>query len=65
MKFITRNLILLLLLITIAIFSKPIVADSTNDQNTQTNTSGSNTNITGIPLWQTSIPIMYQKPKRH
>ena len=47
MKFITRNLILLLILITIAIFSKPVIADSTNDQNTQTNTSGSNTNITG------------------
>ena len=47
MKFITKNLILLLLLITIAIFSKPIVADSTNDDNDQTNTSGSNTQITG------------------
>ena len=47
MKFITKNLILLLILITIVVFSKPIVADSTNDQNTQTNTSGSNTNITG------------------
>ena len=44
---IKRNLILLLILITIAIFSKPVIADSTNDQNTQTNTSGSNTNITG------------------
>ena len=44
---IKRNLILLLILITIAVFSKPIVADSANDQNTQTNTSGSNTNITG------------------
>jgi len=47
MKFITRNLILLLLLITIAIFSKPVIADSTNDDNDQTNTSGSNTQITG------------------
>jgi len=47
MKFITKNLILLLILITIAVFSKPVIADSTNDQNTQTNTSGSNTNITG------------------
>ena len=47
MKFITKNLILLLILITIAIFSKPVIADSTNDTNTQTNTSGSNTNITG------------------
>ena len=27
--------------------SKPAIADSTNDENTQTNTSGSNTNITG------------------
>ena len=47
MKFITRNLILLLLLITIAVFSKPVIADSTNDDNDQTNTSGSNTQITG------------------
>ena len=47
MKFITKNLILLLILITIAIFAKPVIADSTNDTNTQTNTSGSNTNITG------------------
>ena len=38
---------MLLILITIAIFAKPVIADSTNDQNTQTNTSGSNTNITG------------------
>ena len=47
MKFITRNLILLLLLITIAVFAKPVIADSTNDDNHQTNTSGSNTQITG------------------
>jgi len=47
MKFITKNLILLLLLITIAVFSKPVIADSTNDDNDQTNTSGSNTQITG------------------
>ena len=47
MKFITRNLILLLLLITIAVFAKPVIADSTNDDNDQTNTSGSNTQITG------------------
>ena len=47
MKFITRNLILLLILITIAIFAKPVIADSTYDQNTLTNTSGCNTNITG------------------
>ena len=47
MKFITRNLILLLLLITIEVFEKPVIADSTNDDNDQTNTSGSNTQITG------------------
>ena len=47
MKFITKNLILLLLLITIAVFAKPVIADSTNDDNDQTNTSGSNTQITG------------------
>ena len=35
------------MLITIAMISKPVVADSANDTNTQTNTSGSNTNITG------------------
>ena len=44
MKFITKNLMLLALLIVIAVWSKPIFADDTN---TQTNTSGSNTNITG------------------
>ena len=47
MKFITKNLILLLILIILAVFAKPVIADSTNDTNTQTNTSGSNTNITG------------------
>ena len=47
MKFITKNLILLLILITIAVFAKPVIAHSTNATNTQTNTSGSNTNITG------------------
>ena len=40
-------LILLLLLITIVMVSKTAVADSANYENTQTNTSGSNTNITG------------------
>ena len=35
------------MLITIVIISKPVIADSANDENTQTNTSGSNTNITG------------------
>ena len=35
------------MLTIIIIISKPVIADSTNDTNTQTNTSGSNTNITG------------------
>ena len=35
------------MLITIAMIAKPVIADSANDENTQTNTSGSNTNITG------------------
>jgi hypothetical protein len=47
MKWIATNLFLLLLLITIMAISKPAMADSANDENTQTNTSGSNTNITG------------------
>ena len=47
MKWIATNLFLLLLLITIIMVSKPAIADSANDENTQTNTSGSNTNITG------------------
>ena len=47
MKWVGRNLFLLLLLITIVMVSKTVIADSTNDENTQTNTSGSNTNITG------------------
>ena len=38
------NLALLLMLITMVVITKPLVADDTN---TQTNTSGSNTNITG------------------
>ena len=44
MKFLTRNLLILTTLILISIWAKPIAADDTN---TQTNTSGSNTNITG------------------
>ena len=46
---IKTNLMILIVLITLVIIAKPIVvqADSTNDENTQTNTSGSNTNITG------------------
>ena len=47
MKWFLKNLILLAMLITIAMITKPVVADSANDTNTQTNTSGSNTNITG------------------
>ena len=47
MKWVTTNLFLLLLLITIIIISKSAIADSANDSNTQTNESGSNTNITG------------------
>ena len=44
MKFTLTNLALLLMLLTLVFISKPIMADDTN---TQTNTSGSNTNITG------------------
>jgi len=44
MKFILTNLALLLMLLILVFISKPLVADDTN---TQTNTSGSNTNITG------------------
>jgi len=47
MKWVATNLFLLLLLITIIMVSKTAVADSANDTNTQTNESGSNTNITG------------------
>ena len=44
MRFTLTNLALLLVTITLVVVSKPIMADDTN---TQTNTSGSNTNITG------------------
>ena len=47
MKWAIRNLLILTMLILISVWVKPVIADSTNDQNTQTNTSGSNTNITG------------------
>ena len=47
MKWVATNLFLLLLLITIIMVSKTVIADSANDTNTQTNESGSNTNITG------------------
>ena len=38
MKWLGTNLFLLLLLITIIMVSKPAIADSANDTNTQTNT---------------------------
>ena len=44
MKFCTQIITILVTLILISIWAKPVVADDTN---TQTNTSGSNTNITG------------------
>ena len=47
MKWVMRNFILLTVLILIAIWAKPVIADSTNDDNDQTNSSGSNTQITG------------------
>ena len=47
MNWFLKNLILLAMIITIAIIAKPVIADSTNDDNDQTNTSGSNTQITG------------------
>ena len=47
MNWFLKNLIILAMIITIAIISKPVIADSTNDDNDQTNTSGSNTQITG------------------
>ena len=47
MKWFLRNLIVLAMLIIISMIAKPVIADSTGDDNDQTNTSGSNTNITG------------------
>jgi hypothetical protein len=47
MKWILQNFIILITIILLAMWSKPILADSTGDDNDQTNTSGSNTNITG------------------
>ncbi len=44
MNFWTRNLILLSILISVSFFAKPVLSDDTNSQ---TNSSGSNTNITG------------------
>ena len=47
MTYYIRLLFILTVLIFVSIISKPILADSTNDDNDQTNTSGSNTQITG------------------
>ena len=47
MKWVLNNFILLMIIILIAVWAKPVIADSTNDDNDQTNTSGSNTQITG------------------
>ena len=47
MKWVLNNFILLMILILIAVWAKPVIADSTNGDNDQTNTSGSNTQITG------------------
>ena len=47
MNWFLKNLIILAMIITIAMIAKPVIADSTNDDNDQTNTSGSNTQITG------------------
>ena len=41
------NLINIVLLTLIVVFTKPVFSDSTNDNNAQTNSSGSNTQITG------------------
>ena len=47
MKWVRNNFILFTILILIAVWAKPVIADSTNDSNTQTNQTGSNTQITG------------------
>jgi len=47
MKWILNNIIILITIILLAMWAKPVLADSTNDDNDQTNTSGSNTQITG------------------
>ena len=39
--------VILITIILLVLWTKPILADSTNDDNDQTNTSGSNTQITG------------------
>ena len=47
MKWVIRNFILLTILVLLTVWAKPVIADSTNDSNTQTNQTGSNTQITG------------------
>ena len=47
MKWTLQNLLIITLLVIMVIISKPVIADSTNDSNTQTNQTGSNTQITG------------------
>ena len=47
MKWILNNFIIITVIIILAVWAKPVLADSTNDDNDQTNTSGSNTQITG------------------
>ena len=47
MRWILQNFIILITIILLAMWAKPVLADSTNDDNDQTNTSGSNTQITG------------------
>ena len=46
-KFNVLNVISIILLTIVVVFSKPVFSDSTNDNNAQTNSSGSNTQITG------------------
>ena len=47
MKWVLKNFVLLTIIILIAVWAKPVLADSTNDDNDQTNSSGSITQITG------------------
>ena len=47
MKWILNNFIILITIVLLVAWAKPILADSTGDDNDQTNTSGSNTQITG------------------
>ena len=47
MKWVLKNFVLLTIIILIAVWAKPVLADSTNDDNDQTNSSGSTTQITG------------------